>query len=201
MAQEYEIEKKNMLNKKEFEALGVYFQLEEKDFFNQANTYFDTPDFSLKQEGAALRIREKGSSAELTLKQKNKNVPSLLETNQNLTDKETEDILHRTIFPEGEVAEQLQTSLQLSLKDLQKLGTLYTKRASIRWHEGEVFLDCSQYLDTEDFEVEIESYSEENVDQLMTRLLTTFDIPVRSAPNKIARFFNRKYAQSEPPLS
>ncbi|RKD75579.1 uncharacterized protein YjbK [Sinobaca qinghaiensis] len=195
MAQEYEIEKKNLLTKKEFETLREYLKLEEKDFSSQSNTYFDTGEFSLKQAGAALRVREKGSSAELTLKQKNKNVPGLLETNQNLTDKEKEDILNHTVFPQGEVTEQLMASLQISSEDLQALGTLYTKRASINWHEGEVFLDHSQYLDTEDFEVEIESASEEAVNKLMNKLLTPFSIPVRQAPNKIARFFNRKYAQ------
>lgn len=50
------------------------------------NHYFETPDFSLKEAGSALRIRHKGETYTLTLKQPAE--IGLLETHQVVTEDE-----------------------------------------------------------------------------------------------------------------
>lgn len=59
MAQEIEIELKQLLMKEEFEQLKQHFQLKDSDFHTQTNHYFDTPQFDIKSQFAALRMREK----------------------------------------------------------------------------------------------------------------------------------------------
>lgn len=59
MAQEIEIEFKNLLTKNEFEKLTQAYQLDNEDFVLQENHYFDTKSFALKHKGAALRIRKR----------------------------------------------------------------------------------------------------------------------------------------------
>ncbi len=67
MTQEIEIEFKNIVTKEEFDTLCKSFSIEA--FTKQVNHYFETPDFSLKEAGSALRIRHKGATYTLTLKQ------------------------------------------------------------------------------------------------------------------------------------
>lgn len=50
MAQEIEIELKQLLMKEEFEQLKEYFQLKDEDFHTQTNYYFDTPQFDIKSK-------------------------------------------------------------------------------------------------------------------------------------------------------
>ena len=85
MSQELEIEFKNMLTKKEFEKIKSYYQFSSEQFVIQKNHYYDTPSFSLKEKGAALRIREKQQRFVLTLKEP---APvGLMETHQVLAEK------------------------------------------------------------------------------------------------------------------
>ncbi|SDI27013.1 CYTH domain-containing protein [Alteribacillus bidgolensis] len=190
MAQENEIEKKNLLTESEFQTLCKAFNVTDEDFFWQANTYFDTNNYELKNKGAALRIREKNSQFELTLKQPAEE--GLLETNQPLTKKEAEEAFTFGRLPAGEVKSQLETTLLISLDDVKPLGTLKTRRTHVRYQAGMLFLDHSVYLDTEDFEVEIEGTSLKEVGNWLEEVLTTYNIPYRTTPNKIKRFFTKK---------
>ncbi|WP_158736132.1 CYTH domain-containing protein [Alteribacillus sp. YIM 98480] len=190
MAQENEIEKKNLLTEAEFQTLCKAFNVNDEDFFWQANTYFDTSDYELKNKGAALRIREKNSQFELTLKQPAKE--GLLETNQPLTKKEAVEAFTFSRLPAGEVKTQLEKTLSISLDDVKMLGTLKTKRTHVPYQAGMLFLDHSVYLNTEDFEVEIEGPSLKEVDNWLNEVLTTYNIPYRTTPNKIKRFFTKK---------
>ncbi|SDH71997.1 Uncharacterized protein YjbK [Alteribacillus persepolensis] len=184
------MEKKNLLTKTEFDALCDAFHIKENDFFWQANTYFDTKDFALKQKGAALRIREKNGQYELTLKQPASK--GLLETNQALSKETAESALTASRFPDGEVKTQLKTSLHLSIEEVTPLGTLKTKRTQHPYRQGLLFLDHSTYLDVEDYEVEMEGPSLEQVNNWLEELLSQFHIPTRTTPNKIKRFFTRQ---------
>ena len=69
MSQNIEIEFKNMLTSEEFLQLKLHFNIDQNKFKKQVNHYFDTPSFSLKSLNSALRIREKGTQFEMTLKQ------------------------------------------------------------------------------------------------------------------------------------
>ncbi|MBC3697800.1 CYTH domain-containing protein, partial [Bacillus pumilus] len=82
MAQEIEIELKQLLMKEEFEQLKQHFQLKDSDFHTQTNYYFDTPQFDIKSQFAALRMREKNGQWVLTLKEPHE--IGLLETHQTI---------------------------------------------------------------------------------------------------------------------
>ncbi|SFL54381.1 CYTH domain-containing protein [Salibacterium qingdaonense] len=190
MSSETEIEKKNLLTKEEFEQLCDRFNVNEDQFSRQANTYFDTEQGAIREEGAALRIRKKNKDMVLTLKQPAEE--GLLETNQPLSADETEAVMAGRMFPEGEVKKALTESLHIDPENLKQLGTLETTRAQFPFKTGVLFLDHSTYLDVEDFEIEIEGTSEKEVESLLDELLKEEKIPERSTPNKIKRFFQRK---------
>lgn len=59
MSETIEIEFKNLLTKVEYEKLLNAFNVKDEQIICQTNHYFDTPDFTLKDLGSALRIREK----------------------------------------------------------------------------------------------------------------------------------------------
>ncbi|MFK4998162.1 CYTH domain-containing protein [Bacillus sp. N9] len=68
MTRQIEIEFKNSVSKDNFQQCLHYFCIKDADFFTQTNHYFDTADFTLKQQAAALRIREVEDQYEFTLK-------------------------------------------------------------------------------------------------------------------------------------
>src|SRR5699024_11479055 len=68
LSQEIEIEFKNLLTKEEFNQIRTYLSFPDKGVA-QTNFYFETKDFTLKNNHAALRIREKNGEYTLTLKQ------------------------------------------------------------------------------------------------------------------------------------
>ncbi|MBT2678232.1 CYTH domain-containing protein [Bacillus sp. ISL-35] len=190
MSQNIEIEFKNMLTEKEFNFLSSYFKLEQVHFKKQINHYFDTPSFTLKDKGSALRIREKGNEFELTLKQPAQQ--GLLETNQILTEGQANEALKTGKLPDGEVKGAV-SYLMSDMDQLQYFGSLTTVRAEVEYKEGLLVLDHSYYLNTEDFELEYEVTDELEGFRNYSNLLTELKIPVRQTDNKIKRFYAKKY--------
>lgn len=190
MSQNIEIEFKNMLTEKEFHYLSSYFKLEPDQFKKQINHYFDTPSFTLKDKGSALRIREKGNEFELTLKQPAKQ--GLLETNQILTEGQANEALKTGKSPDGEVKDAV-SDLISNMNELQYFGSLTTVRAEVEYKEGILVLDHSYYLNTEDFELEYEVTDESEGFRIFSNLLAELKIPVRQTDNKIKRFYAKKY--------
>ena len=68
MTKNVEIESKTLLDKNTYEKIRQAFVA--KSDFIQENYYFDTPDFTLKNNNASLRIRLLVNNAEQTLKVK-----------------------------------------------------------------------------------------------------------------------------------
>lgn len=190
MSQNIEIEFKNMLTKEEFQLLTIHFKIEPKQFKKQINHYFDTNSFTLKEKGSALRIREKGSLFEMTLKQPAQQ--GLLETNQTLTAGQAEGVLSTGRLPEGEVKDAV-TGLINDTASLQYFGSLTTVRAEIEYKDGLLVLDHSYYLNTEDYELEYEVTNESEGYGVFTRLLEELKIQPRPTDNKIKRFYAEKY--------
>jgi uncharacterized protein YjbK len=190
MSQTIEIEFKNLLTDAEYERIKKYFQLDSSLFFVQENHYFDTTDFSLKENGAALRIRKKGKRFELTLKQP---LPSgLLETNQMLTNDEAIHALTFNQIPTGQIT-QLISEMNIDPNSVIFFGTLTTERAEWEYQNGLLVLDKSSYLETVDYELEYE-VQEFTVGKIQfAQLLHSLQIPKRKTDNKIKRFYQRKY--------
>lgn len=190
MSQNIEIEFKNMLTKEEFHFLAQYFKIKPEQFKKQTNHYFDTNSFTLKDHSSALRIREKGSQFEMTLKQPAQQ--GLLETNQMLTSRQAEVALSSGKLPEGEVKDAV-VKLIKDIEPLQYFGSLTTLRAEFEYKEGLLVLDHSYYLNKEDYELEYEVLNESEGYQIFSKLLEELKIPVRPTDNKIKRFYATKY--------
>lgn len=187
MPQEIEIEFKNMLTKEEFEQLITHFSITQQSFHLQHNHYFDTTDQKLRAVRSGLRIRQLENRNELTLKEPATGI-ALTETTDILTDLQVEAVLMRQMtIPAKDVLERLQ-SLEISVDELQKIGTLSTRRAEIKYRGGLLVLDHSQYADQEDYELEYEVTNEAEGQNIFRQLLTSVQIPLRPAQKKLARF-------------
>lgn len=186
MAQQLEIEFKNLLSKEEYEALCTTFAIPNEDFHEQANHYFDTADFRLKKAHSGLRIREVQNRFECTLKEPAAGI-GLLETTDLLTEEHVNAVLNGATLKADEVDIRLK-KLQINPADLQLLGTLFTKRAEIKYNGGLLVFDHSRYLDTDDYELEFEVTNEETGRIIFEEFLAKHSIPIRVADKKIARF-------------
>ncbi len=190
LKQEIEIEFKNIVTKEEFDRLRSHFQLTEDQFVSQENHYFDTPSFSLKDCGAALRIRSKKDKSVLTLKQPHQE--GLLETHEALTNEQAKELLDGSAKIPSTI-QQLITDLQVDSHALTYFGTLRTSRAEIPYKNGLLVLDHSFYLGAEDYELEYEVTDANEGAKCFEQLLTELDIKKKPTENKIRRFYKRKY--------
>ncbi|WP_456275851.1 CYTH domain-containing protein [Bacillus sp. AK128] len=193
MTQEIEIEFKNLVTKEEFDYLIKEFSIAKHQFIIQQNHYFDTDDFSLKNQKSALRIRFKKNSYTLTLKQTIEE--GILETHQELTDKEAKEMLDGK-FLSGEIFNII-TALHINPKEIKYLGTLETNRAEIDYSDGTLVFDHSRYLNKDDYEIEFEVPDFQQGQLDFQQLLQKYQIPIRETENKIRRFFNEKQRRLE----
>lgn len=186
MSQNIEIEFKNMLTEQEFAQLRKHLHIEDKDFFTQINYYFDTPTFFLKNEGCALRIREKSNQFELTLKQPHPD--GLLETNHDLQPEEAKHIIKQGYIDKQYLA-SLKSDLHFPEETFKLFGSLLTSRAEKNNADGLIVLDNSEYLNKVDFELEYEVLNRENGLNSFKKLLKEMNIPIRKTENKVKRLF------------
>lgn len=185
MSKELEIEYKNMLTKPEYEQLLSFFNFTEDDSVTQQNLYFDTPDFRLKKMESALRIRHKNGHYECTLK-----IPApegKFEITDSLSAGQAKEITEGASFPAPEVEAVLKEK-EVDWTSLVHIGTLTTHRIEVEYNQGLLVLDHSEYLDTEDFEVEYEVTNAETGKRRFLEFLQQQHIPIRQADKKIARF-------------
>ena len=187
MATNLEIEFKNMLTEQEYQQLLYKFSINEEQLWTQKNVYFDTPTGQLKKLEAALRIRVKNSTYELTLK--TKQAVGLLETNQMITKQDYQALKYDKVLVKGPVYEALQ-SLSVDVNHLLVITDLTTKRAEVPYKEGLLVLDKSFYSDVIDYELEYEVTDYEVGLRHFNDLLKQYHIPTRETENKIKRATN-----------
>lgn len=185
MSEHLEIEYKNLLTESEFKKLQSFFSSSDDEFLTQENDYFDTPDFALKKNGCALRIRYKLGTYEMTLKEPRK--IGLLETNEIITERARILFLKENIFPAGAIKNKLK-QLGIPVEKVVHFGTLKTLRVEFPYAGGLLVLDKSYYLNKEDFEVEYEVDDPKKADNFY-KLLETLQIPQRKTENKVQRFY------------
>ncbi len=193
MTQNIEIEFKNMLTKIEYESLLKYFKISQSQIFSQENHYFDTPDFALKSNNSALRIRKKGGTYEMTLKQPANE--GLLETNQVIGEEEVLMAIHQGILPTG-IIRSLIEEYQISFSTIEYFGSLITERVELEYKQGLLVLDHSIYLSKEDYELEYEVEDYQFGEKIFLELLKQLKIPSRKTENKIVRFYKQKFDQT-----
>jgi|SRR5690625_3163779 len=185
MSQEIEIEFKNLLTKDEFDLLLNQLPFPAASDL-QINYYFETKDFLLRQNKAALRIREKNNTYTLTLKQPHP--AGLLETHDPLTKEEATSWITGKIIPQAETSNQLK-QLGIPQEELLCFGQLVTKRKEIQFKNTIVVLDESTYNNHLDYELEVEAPYYQVGLQVFNNLLATYQIEKKHTPNKIERFF------------
>ncbi|MFC7371813.1 CYTH domain-containing protein [Fictibacillus iocasae] len=192
MKQELEIEFKNLVSEKDFHKIMDTFQLKEDQLKKQTNHYFDTPDFSLKAQRSALRIRHIEEGYVLTLKQPSQG--HLLESHEILTDTVSREMISSSFFPEGGVRELVE-QMGISPKEIRYLGSLTTYRTQVAYKSGLLFFDRSHYLGTIDYEIEYECDDDKSGAAIFSALMDELSIPIVKTENKIQRFFNFKQQQ------
>lgn len=186
MAQQIEIEFKNSLTKEQYEQLLSTFNVTPEQIHLQANHYFDTPDFQLKDLHCGLRIRQIDHYYECTLKERSAEHEHL----------ETTDVLNKQqaliMLEGGELlapsVEQRLSHLQINKSALNIFGSLATNRVEIPYKEGTLVLDHSFYLQHEDYEVEYETNDIKRGYTIFSNFLKEHGIPIQPADKKIARF-------------
>jgi uncharacterized protein YjbK len=192
MSQEIEIEFKNLLTELEFQKIKTAFHIKDHEFIKQENHYFDTPQFSLKELGAALRIRKKQEHYVMTLKEPAK--IGLLETHQTITKEAATEMIKTGQLLAGQIVDQLR-KLGIDDKSITYFGTLTTMRAEKNHRNGLLVLDHSRYLTVEDFELEYEVQDEATGKVTFQEILNELEIPIRHTKNKIRRFYEQKYKE------
>lgn len=181
-----------MLSRYEYEKLLHFFKIKKTDIFLQENHYFDTPDFQLKSESSALRIRKKNGHFEMTLKQP---CPEgLLETNQSLSLAEAECAIHTGKLPAG-IVKDLILQMNVSFANILYFGSLITKRTELNYEGGLLVFDHSSYLNKQDYELEYEVENYSRGKQIFLQFLEKHKIPNRETKNKIYRFYLEKSRQ------
>jgi uncharacterized protein YjbK len=185
MAQEIEIEYKNLLTKEEYNCLLESLPFPETGV-TQTNHYFETKDFSLKQKGCALRIREKRGTFQLTLKEPHPQ--GLLETHDSLSKQEANDWIAGNIIAKENTSKQL-VNLGISPANLIYYGNLTTERRELHQDHVLIVLDYSRYNGKSDYELEVEAPSREIGVKAFHSLLERYHIKEKHTPNKIKRFF------------
>ncbi|UOR13117.1 CYTH domain-containing protein [Halobacillus amylolyticus] len=189
MAQEIEIEFKNLLSEKEYYKLYTHLSFETVDRIEQTNYYFETEDLKLRNKGAALRVRQKNDTWTVTLKEPHPD--GLLETHDQLS-KETADLwINDQISDAPNVDNQL-NKLGISTSDLRYIGFLTTHRKEREYKDTLIVLDHSFYYDESDYELELEASSKQQGEKVFDELLSTYHIPKRQTENKIKRFYQAK---------
>ena len=184
MSTNLEIEFKNMLSESEYEQLLNHFSISEEQIWTQKNVYFDTKAFDLKRQKAALRVRIKNNTYELTLKTQAE--VGLLETNQMITKTDYTTLKHDHRLINGPVYEALM-DLGININDLHVITDLTTKRAEVDYQDGLLVLDKSFYGEVIDFELEYEVKDYNKGLNIFNELLAMHNIPTRPAQNKIKR--------------
>ena len=188
MAQQIEIEFKNLLTKQQYEVLLNAFSIEDSQIHRQINHYFDTPTQHLKNLSSGLRIRIMETEIECTLKEKSAEHQHL-ETTDIMNEKQAEAMLNGKGIEAPSVTQRLNT-LQVPMQLLSCFGTLTTDRVEIPYKGGLLVFDHSFYLHCDDYEVEYETTDELDGQSVFEQFLQQFNIEKQKTPKKIARFMN-----------
>lgn len=186
MEETIEVEFKNLLTEAEFLKLKTHYNVSDELFFTQKNYYFDTPDQKIQNMDAALRIRLKSNTNEITLKTPLQE--GLLETNESLSLQQVDTFNSDKKFPKSS---HILTKIPVlnGIEDqLQLIASLKTRRAEKQLTEDILLvLDENWYHGEHDFELELETRDYSEGKRFFIDFLKQHQIPMRKTENKIFR--------------
>ncbi|HLR15334.1 MAG TPA: CYTH domain-containing protein [Bacillota bacterium] len=184
MSQEIEIEFKHLLTYDQFKHIKESLPFPQTPIV-QKNHYFETIDHTLIHQSCALRIRVKNDSYVATLKEPC--VEGILETHDILSEAEMKAWINDYPTPTENIHKRL-VERGISLKDIQYIGFLTTKRYSYSSEDLVYVLDESIYGNQVDYELEIESQSYSEGEQAYHHLKNKFQLEDKKPITKIERF-------------
>lgn len=191
MGEHLEIEFKNLLTKEEFTHLVDTYKFHDEDFFIQKNIYFDTVDYLLQKQQAALRIRIKEGKGEITLKTPQEK--GLLETTDTVSEEQLAQFKETGHFPCSHIINHKLKKLGTSIEHLKLTASLKTKRAEKQLNPDTLLvLDESWYHGQHDLELELETTSFSEGEQFFNTFLKENNISKRPTKNKIQRAVEAK---------
>lgn len=163
MSKDREIEAKYLLTKELYQHMLAAYP--RKQSFIQANYYYDSPDFSLRQHLCGLRIRLLSNRAEETMKvpdphQVQTKYHEVIEINDPLSLPEAQTLVKRgQLSWNGQVGQYLQTHFKSIGPKLQQFSWSKTNRSLLAGpFNCELTLDQTAYPDgSQDWELEIEN--------------------------------------------
>lgn len=198
---EHEIELKNLLDADQFNALCIHFKATREDAKYQVNHFFDTANHDLLNQVVTLRARQKQSDKwELTIKSDHPDGGRLEQHHRPLLGEERELLFSNGTIPPGLLREALHNFTTLPVE---YCGQQETHRITIELPRGlgSIMLDRSVYLDTIDFEIELEintsdqdktAYRKKVAERYFKELLDQYEIKQEQPRNKTQRFFDVK---------
>ena len=156
MAASIEIESKALISEANYSKIVKHFESEITKEYDQTNHYIDTKDFTLKQMGIGLRIRNVSSSFVLTLKAPM--AEGLLEKDQHISRNQVTQFKKGDGFPDG-IIKNFVKMLGVDPEDLVVLAKLTTHRIEVENETtGKVLcIDKNTYNNVTDYELELES--------------------------------------------
>ena len=177
-----ETELKCIIDKDKFNKIADFYKWDK--VIVQTNHYYRDTTGELKKNGVTFRIREIDSQFKLQIKQ-HKNPGSAL---QICEESEFEIDCAIPFF----TAEEVKAYTGTDAGDVFLMGSATTERYSLMWDKNtEICLDYTTYLDTEDFEIEVEFTHSECPPQLLEEL-ADFGIEFKEkSVGKYSRFAKR----------
>ena len=185
MGSNIEIEAKVLINKDEYNKVIEHLHLDAYRRIKQTNYYIDTDNRDIKNNGYALRVREKNQEFELTLKTPLSE--GLLEKNESISWRVFEDLRDNKVFPDGGIKKFL-AILEIDTNELKIITSLTTERIEIEYKNNLLAVDKNTYGNNVDYEVEVESTSMSGAEETLKSILEECEIKDFS--------FNKKSKQS-----
>ncbi|MDR1364768.1 MAG: CYTH domain-containing protein [Oscillospiraceae bacterium] len=177
-----EKELKKLISKEKYEELIDFFEISET--IDQTNFYYKDNENVLKNNKINVRIREIEGNCMLQVK-----FPVKDEKGLSISREYEEKIVNTPQSLEGE---KLSKILNLKIKDAYLIGKLRTIRSNCQWDkETLICFDKSLYLDTCDYEIEIE-FSGDKPNQDLLDVLSSRKISFEhKTKGKRSRFLSR----------
>lgn len=192
MSTNLEIEFKTLLSMPEYDRLLTRFS--HITPIRQTNYYFDTNKLDLRGKRLALRIRTFDKSAEITLKVPQEvgnieyNIPLSLDCAHNLIDQKSLLDCSKNL---SEIFDVLESNY-ITISDITCIGSLTTIRREYHIGIGKAALDSNSYLNTKDYEFELEVEDADQGRKDFHDFLTKNDVEFRYARSKVVRFLDTR---------
>lgn len=176
-----EIEYKQLVSEEQFNQLSN--QYPNKKFIRQTNTYYDTSQFDLRNQGCALRIREKENKFLITLK-----TPAVHGHHEFECFVEKND---PSMFKLDEIKSIL-TQLNIT-SSLIEIGTCTTYRAVVKTDKAELCFDINEYNNIRDYEIEYEQTCDHDGKSEFNKILKSIGLVYeKNCASKIKRTLDSK---------